>query len=96
MHLRLTLTTGEGAAGIIIRAAGRLTASGAAELGQLVRSVEGPVAIDLASLMSTDDAGVATLRALADQGVRLIGTSRYISLLLARGEQEPTRRRRRK
>jgi len=48
----------------------------------LVRTTSGPVTFDLTNLLSADDAGVAVLRSFADRGIRLVGVSPYMTLLL--------------
>ncbi len=91
MELRLSVTERGGSAAIQVD--GRLTASGLSDLERLVRGLEGPIVIDLSNLLSADDAGVAGLRNLAGRGVRLIGASPYVSLLLGhdRGPVSPPR-----
>ena len=80
MALRVTVATKDDATTVYVD--GRLSARDVGELGRVVRGVEGLVVLDLSNLQSADDTGVATLRTLAGQGARLVGTSPYIALLL--------------
>src|SRR5262245_20604908 len=88
MELRVTVR--QSARSTVVQVDGRLTASNLCELEQLVAGIARPAVIDLSNLVSADDAGVATLRSLAGRGVRLLGATPYVSLLLA-DERAPTR-----
>jgi hypothetical protein len=87
MELRLSVT--ERAGSTTVQVDGRLTASGLSELERLVRGLEGPIVVDLSNLLSADDVGVAELRNLAGRGMKLIGASPYVSLLLGHDRAKP-------
>jgi hypothetical protein len=90
MELRLTVSRRDETT--VLKLDGRLAARSLGELDRLVRSAGGPIVVDLSNLVSADDAGVATLRTLAGQGVRLTGASPFVSLLLGeRGGSRSTR-----
>src|SRR5215831_7683156 len=80
MGLRLTVIADRGTTSIHVD--GRLTAQELGELHKAVRSAAAPIVLDLSNLMSADDAGVAALRGLAGEGMRLIGATPYVTLLL--------------
>jgi anti-anti-sigma regulatory factor len=61
---------------------GRLGADVVAELERVVTERSGPVCLDLAGLMSVDEAGLGALRALLAHGVAVTGASAYFRLLL--------------
>src|SRR5262245_18136872 len=81
MDLRVTVTARDRST--VVHVDGRLTSRSLGELEQLVRTVDGPVVMDLSNLLSADDAGVAVLRSLAGQGARLVRVSPYVALLLS-------------
>jgi anti-anti-sigma regulatory factor len=66
----------------VVHVDGRLAVHGVRELERTVRETTEVVILDLSDLLSVDDAGVAALRLLRGLGVRLRGTSPYVSLLL--------------
>jgi anti-anti-sigma regulatory factor len=80
MEMRLTVSVSD--TGTVVQADGRLSRLGVAELEGVVRTTNGPVTLDLTNLLSADDAGVAVLRSFSDKGVRIIGASPYMTLLL--------------
>ena len=80
MELRLTVT--RRARSTVVHVDGRLTTVNLKDLEGLINAVQGQTIVDLSNLLSTDDAGVATLRTLAGKGARLVGASPYIALLL--------------
>jgi anti-anti-sigma regulatory factor len=80
MELRLTVTVND--TGTVVHADGRLSRLDVAELEGLVRVTTGPITLDLTNLLAADDAGVAVLRSFSDKGVRLVGVSPYMALLL--------------
>jgi hypothetical protein len=80
MEIRLTVTAGD--TGTVIHADGRLSRLSVAELEGVLRTTAGPITLDLTNLLSADDAGVAVLRSFSDKGVRLVGVSPYMALLL--------------
>src|SRR5262245_21924381 len=77
--------------GTAVTVDGRLAVGAVRELERIVDSARSPVVLDLTNLLSADDVGVATLRALARRGVRLTGMSPYVTLLL-RDPARPTSR----
>jgi len=67
----------------VIRVDGWLESEGeAAELVRVVGLSNGQVVLDLKELQTANEVGIETLRALAEQGVRLSRVSDYIKLLL--------------
>jgi len=77
-------------AGEVLMIDGRLDAAGVEELDRVMAGLAGTVYLDLTGLRSVDKAGLEVLRAVRDRGVMLVGTSRYLRLLLG----ARTRRRR--
>lgn len=67
---------------LVVRLAGRLSGAGLGELEQVRREASLPVVLDLAELLSADDAGVATLRNLRRLGVVLRHPSPYMAMLI--------------
>lgn len=67
---------------LVVHLAGRLSGAGLGELDQLWRAASLPVVLDLAELLSADDAGVATLRNLRRLGVVLRHPSPYMAMLI--------------
>jgi anti-anti-sigma regulatory factor len=65
-----------------VRVSGQLDATGAAELHELCGARSGALILDLEELVAVDPAALATLRALREEGGRVIGASHYIRLLL--------------
>lgn len=80
MEIRLTVSVQD--TGAVIHADGRLDRLAVAELEGVIRMTSGPVTLDLTNLLSADDAGVAALRNLSGKGVRFVGVSPYMALLL--------------
>lgn len=80
MTLRIT-TTGPGPPAVLALD-GRLTSDEVPELRRAVDEVGGEVTLDLAGLQFADRSGVSALRELKAHGVRIIGASPYITLLL--------------
>lgn len=80
MEIRLTVIVGD--TGTVVHADGRLSRLGVAELEGVLRTTTGSITLDLTNLLSADDAGVAVLRSFSDKGIRLVGVSPYMSLLL--------------
>lgn len=89
MEIRLTVSVQD--TGTVVRADGRLSRQGVAELERVVRMTSGPVTLDLTNLLSADDAGVAALRGFSGRGVPLVGVSPYMSLLLETEHPRPPR-----
>jgi len=77
---RIDCSTGAG--GLAVRVSGQLDAAGAGELRELCRDRSGALILDLEELVAADAASLAALRALREEGGRLIGASHYIRLLL--------------
>ena len=80
MQLRLTVDR-EAEDRTVIHVDGRLAGSGVAQLVETCRGCEGLV-LDLANLLTVDDAGIAALRRLAGDGIELLNASPYVVLLL--------------
>jgi hypothetical protein len=80
MELHLSVHHQDGAT--VVNVDGRLAMGAVRELERIVVGAASPVVLDLTNLLSADDVGVATLRALARRGVRLTGMSPYVTLLL--------------
>ncbi len=72
----------------ILSLAGRLEVAGALELERIARAHAGPsvLDLDLAELLTSDEAGIIVLRRLRSDGCRLRRVSPYIALLLETGE----------
>jgi anti-anti-sigma regulatory factor len=66
----------------VVHVAGRLSLQSVGDLERTIEGTSGLVILDLTSLVSADDAGVATLRLLMGSRVQLRGASPYITLLL--------------
>lgn len=66
----------------VLNIAGRLQSVDVSALDKEIRSVEGPLTLDLSELMSADQAGIERLRELQAEGAELRGTSRYVQMLL--------------
>jgi hypothetical protein len=87
MDLRLTVSVQD--TGTVVHADGRLGRQGVAELEGVVRMISGPVTFDLTNLLSADEAGVIALLGFSSRGVRLVGVSPYMALLLERERRDP-------
>lgn len=66
----------------VVQVAGRLQASEVPELNKEVRSIVGPLVLDLSQLLSADKSGIEKLRELLSRGTELRGVSPYLQLLL--------------
>lgn len=66
----------------VLNIAGRLQSVDVSELDKEIRSVEGPLTLDLSELMSADQAGIERLRELQADGAELRSASRYLQMLL--------------
>ena len=66
----------------VLQVAGRLESANLSELEKEVRSVDGPLVLDLSQLLSADAVGIERLRELASTGAELRGGSHYIRMLL--------------
>lgn len=66
----------------VLKIDGRLQSVDVPELDQEIRSVAGPLVLDLSELMSADKAGIERLRELQADGAELRGASRYVQMLL--------------
>jgi hypothetical protein len=80
MDLRLSTNREDEAT--VVHVDGRLAVHGVSDLQDTIGSAAGLVVLDLSNLLSADDAGVAVLRLLMGRGIKLRGTSPYVSLLL--------------
>jgi hypothetical protein len=77
--LRITAVPSDDAG--TLRLEGRLRAE---EVAELERSAEARVtALDLESLLSADEEGLAAIRRLRDRGVEIKNASHYLAMLLA-------------
>lgn len=74
--------------GSLVKIDGWLQQIDVGELQRLLRTLEGPVALDLTDLQSADQEAIGMLRELLEVGVELRAASPYIELLL-RPEREP-------
>ena len=68
---------------------GRLAGEAIEELERVSVDLEPPIRIDLSQLLSTDDAGLASLRVRQQAGEELVGARPLIQHLLDRPEEEP-------
>ena len=66
----------------VIQIDGQLMTEGVVELERLCAAAPRPLTLELAGLSTIDRDGRRALHALADQGIRLVGASPYIELLL--------------
>lgn len=66
----------------VLNIAGRLQSVDVSALDKEIRSVEGPLTLDLSELMSADQAGIERLRELQADGAELRSASRYLQMLL--------------
>jgi len=71
---------------VVVRIHGRLAGAAVPELDRVCRDAGGVLLLDVSYLMGADDAGVVALRRLLGEGAQVTGMSRYLSLLLDRGE----------
>lgn len=83
MQLRLTVHR-EAGDRVVICVDGRLAAKNVAELTESCRENKPGLALELANLLSVDDAGIAALRGLAADGAELLNPSPYVAMLLGR------------
>ena len=81
MTLRIVMTGPDPP--VTVKIEGRLTGEEAAELRRVCAGIDGWPVLDLTDLQSADREGVSVLRELRAKGVRLIGASPYIQILLA-------------
>ena len=90
MQIRLTVVRETGAR-TVIQVDGRLARDGATQLEEACRGTRpGALALDLGNLLTVDDAGVALLRRLAGDGVKLENASPYVALLLQGAREDDT------
>jgi hypothetical protein len=87
MTLRLMLQMEKAGAALALH--GWLSGAEVAEFERLAATVELPLRIDLAHLVSADAAGLAALRAQTARGACLDNVSPYIALLLKSEPDEP-------
>ena len=66
----------------VLTITGGLAGEAIEELRGVRRSIEGAVALDLAGLVSADDTGIETIRAMSLAGDEIRNASPYIQLLL--------------
>ena len=67
----------------VLQVAGRLESADLSELDKEIRSLDGPLVLDLSELLSADEAGIEKLRELLSAGAELRGASHYVQMLLA-------------
>ncbi len=70
----------------VVRVDGSLSGEAIAEFEKTCRTAEGHLVIDLRSLLTADDVGVAVLRSLRDGGAELRDASPYVQLLIEEGK----------
>jgi anti-anti-sigma regulatory factor len=80
--MRLRIDVDRRASGDVVTLHGELLAAGIGELERVSDGLEMPLTLDLSHLQTADEAGVAALHAARGRGVRLVGMSPYIALLL--------------
>jgi hypothetical protein len=81
MAFRITRVPGDD--GDLVRIAGRLASEGLGELQQVLDGANLPLSIDLGELQSADSAALSLLQRLESDGVRLVGASPYLRMLLS-------------
>jgi hypothetical protein len=84
----LRITTAREGDELVVHLAGRLSCGELGELEQLRRGAVLPVVLDLAELLSADDASAAILRSLRRLGVVLRHPSPYLAMLIDEGEED--------
>ena len=72
----------------VIHIAGHLCGRAVAQLKAACKSIEGPLVVDLSSLLYADDEGIVAIRAIIDKGATIQGASPFIELLLEGREFE--------
>ena len=77
------ITVADGPVETLVRVDGWLAGDGVAELERALDAAATPARLLVHQLRGADDAGLAVLRRLADQGRPLDGLSPYIQLTLA-------------
>ena len=70
----------------VLRIAGRLQCGDVSELDKEIRTVDGPLVLDLSELLSADTAGIERICDLQARGAELRGVSPYAQMLLKKGE----------
>ena len=78
-----------GVAGGVIHIAGSLKERHLAELQRVARDGAKDFALDLSDLQNADHECARWLKMLADDGVKIIGATSYIALVIDRAEPEP-------
>jgi anti-anti-sigma regulatory factor len=68
--------------GTVIQVAGELRGQGVAELERLCRESTGHLSLDLSNLRAVEAKGVQLIRELSAKGVKLLGVTPYVDLLL--------------
>ena len=66
----------------VMTISGRLSGPAVEEFRGLRRSIEGPVTLDLSSLVMADDDGVEAIRAMLLEGDEIRSASPFVQLLL--------------
>ncbi len=70
----------------VVHVAGRLSGSTVAQLKSACQSIEGPLVIDLTSLVYADNDGIGAIRTIVEKGAAVQGASPFIELLLGNTE----------
>lgn len=91
--MELVVTVTEAPDLTIVHVNGRLAGDGVRDLNAARGTMRRPVVIDLSNLTSVDGAGLVLLRALAADGMHLLGMSAYIALRLNGLEPDKVQRR---
>jgi ABC-type transporter Mla MlaB component len=78
----IRITTEPAGAATLVSVSGRLAEGSSVELERVVHEITGDIRLDVGELRSADAAGLALLRRLRDDGMRLERTSPYIQLVL--------------
>lgn len=72
----------------VVHIAGRLCGIAAAELKNTCDPIEGPLVLDLSSLLFADERGIRIIRAIVEKGAHVRGASPFIELLLENAQNE--------
>ena len=72
----------------VVHIAGRLSGTAVAELKKNCDPIEGPLVLDLSSLLFADSVGISTIKAIIDRGAHVRGASPFIELLLDGAQYE--------
>ena len=87
--MTLRITVGRNGTTRCIALAGRLTGEEVEELNQVVHEDPGAARLELGELRSADEAGLAALRRLRDEGVEMRGVPPHLAWRIETDEREP-------